>query len=198
MQITDTHLSLYSRNTLPLSGINEFSGSRKARKPNLFNSEEIFSKTYKYISIIHPDLLIHTGDITSRGTEDELKKAKEIFACYPYRQIVILSDHDYHPEKRNICSLYFPFRNQCITQNGWKIITLSVFPSDEDLQWFKKEVKSDSGTKKIIFTHRLIVCNRFIQFIAKRFMKVDLLSPRALELKRIIDNLIICSCYFLL
>ncbi len=197
VQITDTHcLKVDKKSERPPSKAFFRIGGYKFHWKDSVNSLPILQSTIEYInSDVKPNFVIHTGDISDRGDLSNLKMAKVLLDRLNCPYYPVMGDHDlggysYSNFNRSDCNYIKVLGQRCYSFNyqDWHIIILSIYPDDEELNWLKKDL-SENAEKPIIFaTHRLVIADRFSLWLAKKYLGVELLMPRAEEVVTILKD----------
>ena len=188
VHITDTHCTSAKTKQNP-SFFSSFQiGPHRKHWQNLFYSFPILEKTIEFINEERkPAFLIHTGDITSNGQLKDLKQSKIILDNSNFPYYAVMGDHD--GTKTNNFERVFGERCRSFDYKNWHFTIISIFPTDEEIKWLKKDLKENQEKPIIIATHRLIIYDKFTEFFAKKFANnVDLLMPKAEEVLTIIKK----------
>lgn len=187
VHITDTHCTSTKIKKNPPFFSSFQIGPYRKHWQNLFYSFPILKKTIEFINKgIKPAFLIHTGDITQNGNLKDLKQSKTILDNCNFPYYTVMGDHD--GIKTNNFEKVFGKRCYSFNYKNWHFIIIGIFPTDKEIKWFKKDLKENSEKPIIIATHRLIICDKFTEFLAKKFINVDLLMPKAEEVLTIIKK----------
>ena len=197
VQISDTHcVRTEKKQERPPAKAFFRIGGYKFHWKDSVNSFPILQSAIEYVNQeIKPDFLIHTGDLTERGKLSNLKKVKELLDRLNCPYYPVMGDHDlggysYSNFNRSDCDYVKVFgqRSYSFDYQNWHIIILSIYPDDEELNWLKNDL-SENAEKPVIFaTHRLVITDRFTLWLAKKYLGVELLMPRAEEVITILKN----------
>jgi len=65
---------------------------------------------------------------------------------------------------------------------------MSIYPNDEDIAWLKSDLAAAAGRPTVFCTHRLVVCPPLLRAACKRKFGVELLMPRAGQVRTILEE----------
>jgi len=185
--ITDTHCTLKESFKKEPKYIIQL-GPHRIHWKNTYNSFLIFEKTINYIkNDIKPDFIIHCGDITESGEKENFIETKRIMDLSQIPYYVVRGDHD-SPKTDDFENV---FGKTCYSFNfkNWHFIILDTFLTEEETNWFENDLIENYKKPTIIFTHRLIICDKPTKFLVKHFANnVDLLMPKSNEILSIIKK----------
>ncbi len=151
------------------------------------HSETIFKETVLFINSLEVDLVVHTGDITQEGGKEEMEKAHQILSLLHSPWGVLMGDHDYDRNQGKFYYSVFKRRNTLFNREGYTLLLFSIYPSEEDFKWLRVQLKN-SSPPVIFFTHRLLYCDPFTRWLAKRFKRVHLLSPDWRKIRKMLKD----------
>ena len=197
VHVTDTHCTAADKNPQrPSLGTYLHIGGYKFHWTDLVNSFSILKNTVEYInSEVKPDFLIHTGDISDRGGISNLRRAKLLLNKLDCPYWTVMGDHDLgcscsdFDRCRSDCNYTKTFGGRCLSfdHSKWHFVILGIYPNQEELDWLRNDLAKNSHP--IIFaTHRLIVADRLTLGLAKRYLNVELLMPRAKGVRAVLKN----------
>lgn len=177
LQLTDTQIDSMASSSSPPPFLHFNIGGYRQHWQDYSHAREILANTLKLTNSLHPDFTVHTGDITNRGKEEEMEIVRGILSSSTSPWYVLMGDHDYNRNQGKFYYSVFGERNRSFLIKGWQIIVLSIYPQAEDFRFLVKELDEHPNTPTIIFTHRLVYADPFTLWLARRFLKVNLLSP---------------------
>jgi len=196
--LTDLHCvtTKVGRGKRPEVRLRYIAGVKVGHWKDLVNSFDVLAGTVDFLNEeIKPDLVVVTGDLTDRGRPlEDMKKVKSVLdgldcPCHP-----VMGDHDLGKsvaafEKDRNDNFYVKvFGRRCYSFDfkGWHFAAVGIYPDEKEIRWLEKDLDANATKPTVLCTHRLISCPEFIRRAAKRSPGVELVMPRAEEMKKII------------
>ncbi len=193
VQLTDIH---YTSTPPETSGLSWKHHIRilgyKLHKNNLAEGSRILHNTIEYINEkIKPDLVVITGDMVDRVDDREsMKQVKAILDKLNSPYYPVMGDREFNigPDRRRDFKEIFGGVNSSFDHKGWHLIMLGVYPDDRDLDWLKEVLDRNEDKPTMLFTHQMLTASWLMRKLARRFLGVRLVCPRAEEIVEILNN----------
>ena len=150
---------------------------------------------------IAPELAVVTGDVSSDGSLDSYRLAKEQLSRLPCPVLLVPGNHDEKPEMAEVfgstCHTALSGEGgRCVDLHGVRLLLLdSALPgahsggvSEESLQWLKEHLPDDPAVVVLVFLHHFPFSSGYTK-MDKRFRSADAL----LSLLQGRQNVQVCS-----
>lgn len=191
VHITDTHVSSIpsEEQKTPFWHkiiINDF----KLHRVNRSISGRNLQKSIRLINnTIKPDLVVVSGDLVDNMADTD---GYHQVACDLGRLdcawLAVMGDHDAtEAGDYNRVQHYFSPRPESIEVNGFIVIGLPPFPTPDDLNWLRVQLRRCGNTPVVLVHHRMIVASPLMNLLSKIYCPT-LLSSASGELLNIVSQ----------
>ncbi len=197
VQLTDTHcVTTTQKPTAPPLQTLLRVGGYKFHWKDLPNAFARLQGTVSYLNtVVRPQLVIHTGDITDKGDLMDLLRAKKLLDALKASHYALMGDNDLGMPVRRFKSnrdasdfvKVFGKRNTAFEFGGWRFILLSAYPGEEDIAWLKQELDASGNKPAVLCSHRPIMVDALTETLAKSYYTgVQLTVSRAPEVESLL------------
>lgn len=196
--LSDTHCTVTKANrSKRFSGDPRYLlGVKLEHWKDLVHSFQVLAGTVDFLNEeVQPDLVVVTGDLTDRGRPlSDMRQVKSILDGLDCPYYPVMGDHDLgksvaaFEKDRDENSYVQVFGKRCYSfdHEGWHFSIVGIYPDDAELEWLEKDLDANATRPTVFCTHRLVICPEFVRRAAKRSHGVELLMPRAEDVKALI------------
>jgi len=172
VHLTDIHCSVAPRPAVapPAVAFLDIAGY-KAYWTDRAGAAARLEHTVEYLNAaIRPDFVLVTGDLTSGGSLDDLRRVKEILGRLDMPYHTLMGDND--APRRGADSngeayvRLFGTPDTFFDRGGWRVILLSGDPGEANLAWLEEVIESADGRPVILCTHLLVFADPLTAVLA--------------------------------